>query len=133
MKPNVCPFNQSGVLMPGNARVFMLYNPKIQTTSPLPRKPITATPTHLTSKMYALEFPQMRDSEITHDASLPFSYHIYSTLCEANLRLLLMARMLSTDGTPADFALRLANDDLALCVVRSETTTVSPQELVLTR
>lgn len=83
--------------------------------------------------MYALEFPQMRDSEITHDASLPFSYHIYSTLCEANLRLLLMARMLSTDGTPADFALRLANDDLALCVVRSETTTVSPQELVLTR
>lgn len=57
---------------------------------------------------------------------------IYSTVCEANLRLLLIARMLSTNGTPADFALRLANDDLALCIVRSETTTVS-QELVLIR
>lgn len=71
--------------------------------------------------------------KITHDPSLPLSYHIYNTLCEQNLHLLLTARMLSTDGPPTALALRLANDDLILSALRSETTTIhaSPQELIL--
>lgn len=120
------------------APLRFLYNSEIQTTfSPKlfdpPARPIhyiyySKIKSSMSTSDEVLEIPIL-----THDSSLPPSYYIYNTLCEHNLYLLLIARMLPTDGPPTALALRLANDDLILNALRSETTTihVSPPELIL--